>query len=111
CRHHWVGTAAGTGAPVGIRISSRADFYKLAAGGRNQSHAAQDAIGASGSHAGTPRDGRRQIAPLAGPVSRGGNAKSHRTGRDLPIAGSATGSVHVLALFGLSAQGRGDGGR
>ncbi len=69
--------------------------HQCAAGGRNQPHAAEDAVGAAGGHAGTVGHRARQHAQHRAAVLRAGHAEPHRAGRHVSAARSAAGPLPV----------------
>ena len=84
------------------RISARADLRQSAAGRRNQSRDAQDAIGVARGDAGKAGHRGAHLAPAGRAVFRDGHAEPAGNGRNLSAAGSATRPVPVQAARAVS---------
>ena len=70
-------------------IFSPARFHQSAAGGRNQSRDAENAVGAARGHAGKAGDRGAHLAPARRALFRDGHAEPARNGRHLSAARSA----------------------
>ena len=85
-----------------LRIQARADLQQLPAGRRNQSHHAQDAIGAARSHERKPGHDRRALAFPAAAVHGDRHAESGGAPRHLSAAGIAARSLPDAPAHRLS---------